>query len=342
MKLITLKGLGKTSRIMANASVDTLPDLCKGRKVVVITDDNVQVLYGEQFDPYIVLAVRPGEGSKTLETASRLYEALLESEVDRSWFIVGFGGGVVCDIAGFTASTYLRGLSFGFVPTTLLAQVDAAIGGKNGVNLKGYKNLVGTFSQPEFVLCDPTVLRTLPDIELRNGYAEVAKHAVIGDRLLFDLMERRGCKASLLHGALIEEVIYRSLKVKTDIVSRDEKEKGERRKLNFGHTIGHALEKTTGLTHGEAVSVGMVVEAGLSERRGTLDGTDRKRIVNLLADIGLPVQAKGSKGPIMDAIMKDKKREASKIHSVLLEGIGRARVEEVEIAEIEEVVDDLC
>ena len=175
--------------------------------------------------------------------------------------IVAIGGGIVCDVAGFAASTYMRGLSFGFVPTTLLAQVDASVGGKNGVNLHGYKNLVGTFAQPGFVLCDPELLRTLPTEEVRNGFAEVIKQAAIGDALLFSFLEAGPDAALSLDRAAIDRIVYDCLKVKTNIVKEDELETGERRKLNFGHTVGHAVEKVHGLRHGEAVSIGMMAAA---------------------------------------------------------------------------------
>jgi 3-dehydroquinate synthase len=216
------------------------------------------------------------------------------------------------------------------------------VGGKNGVNFRGYKNLVGTINQPAFVLCDSEVLKTLARAELKNGFAEVVKQALIGNADLFNRLEKDPEGALSLRKDVVEGIVYDSLTVKTSIVSQDEAELGERRKLNFGHTFGHALEKTEGLSHGEAVSIGMVVETRLSETRGLLQKEDVKRIVATLDAFGLPTTFKGEKGALIDAIRKDKKREDGKIYSVLLEGIGKARIEAVNINEIMVIADDMC
>jgi 3-dehydroquinate synthase len=342
MKEISLTGSRTTSRIFVGMSLRNLADLRGIEKTVVITDSNVYRLHGETFSQYRTIVIEPGEQHKTLHTVQRIYEDLLDLECDRSSFILGIGGGVVCDVAGFVASTYLRGLSFGFVPTTLLAQVDASVGGKNGVNFKGYKNLVGTINQPEFVLCDPEVLKTLTRAELKNGFAEVVKQALIGNVALFSRLEKDPEAALSLGKDVVEGIVYDSLMVKTGIVSKDETELGERRKLNFGHTFGHALEKTAGLSHGEAVSVGMVMETRLSEARGLLRGKEVKRIVDTLDGLGLPTAFKGDREALIDAIRKDKKREDGHIHSVLLEGVGKAVVKAININEIMEIADDMC
>ena len=245
---------------------------------MIVTDGSVRSLYGDLFPPWEVIEIGIGERSKTLATVERIYEAFLQYEIDRSSFVVAIGGGLVCDVAGYAASTYLRGLRFGFVPTTLLAQVDASVGGKNGVNFKGYKNLVGTFTQPLFVLCDFALLKTLPEPELKNGFAEAIKTAAIGDAHLFSFLETAWKGALSLEPDVIERIVYDCLTVKSRIVSFDEREKGERRKLNFGHTVGHALEKVNHLRHGEAVSLGMVAAAKLSARRGFLTEDDVERL----------------------------------------------------------------
>jgi len=316
---------------------------CRTKRIAIITDERVRGLYGSLFpSSAITMEMGRGEQFKTLRTVESLYEGFLEHRVDRSWLIVGVGGGIVCDVAGFAASTYLRGLSFAFVPTTLLAQVDASIGGKNGVNLGGYKNQVGTFNQPEFVLCDFGVLKTLPPEELKNGFAEVIKHALIADDRLFSFLETNTDEALALYPDAIERVVYDSLIIKSGIVSRDETEKGERRKLNFGHTVGHALEKVCGLRHGEAVSVGMVVASRLSVRKGLLSEENVQRIQRLLAAFHLPVGVQADGALIREALWKDKKREDNRIHVVLLDGIGRATVEPLAMNELNEVIDDLC
>jgi 3-dehydroquinate synthase len=261
-------------------------------------------------------------------------------EADRSSFIVGIGGGIVCDIAGFIASTYLRGVRVGFVASTLLSQVDASVGGKNGVNFEGYKNMVGVFNQPEFVVCDMNLLKTLPEKEVLCGLAEVVKHAAIGDADLFSYLEKYYKRALQLDAEVIEKIVYDSVLIKSSIVNKDEKEEGERRKLNFGHTLGHALEKTTGAPHGEAVSAGMVVASALSEKRGYLSTEEKERIEALLKKFQLPTRVQLDGKRVLDAVRKDKKREGEEINFVLLQGIGQAVVEKISMEELETVVSE--
>jgi 3-dehydroquinate synthase len=242
---------------------------------------------------------------------------------------------VVCDVAGFVASTYMRGLRFGFVATSLLAQVDASVGGKNGVNLGGFKNLVGTFNQPEFVLCDLRLLNSLPEAEVANGMAEIVKHALIADAGLFAFLEERAEQALALDPATIERLVADSVAIKAGVVGRDEREAGERRKLNFGHTFGHALEKVGRLSHGEAVSIGMVVAAGLSAKLGRLPAAAYQRMIALLRRLRLPISTAADPGRLLEAVRRDKKRAAARIHFVLLDDIGHASVEEVDIRELE-------
>jgi 3-dehydroquinate synthase len=219
--------------------------------------------------------------------------------------------------------------------------VDASVGGKNGVNFKGYKNLVGTFTQPQFVLCDFSVLRTLPAPELKNGFAEAIKTAAVGDAQLFSFLEATWKGALSLEPDLIERIVYDCLALKSRIVALDETEKGERRKLNFGHTVGHALEKVNRLRHGEAVSLGMVAAARLSARRGLLSRNDAGRIEALLSKFELPVRTHMDANLVRDALRRDKKRENEEIHFVLLDGIGNARVMPIGIHELDEVLNDL-
>jgi 3-dehydroquinate synthase len=341
MRSLQIEGASGQSTIMVDEPLTRLTSYCNATKRVIVTDKRVRALYGPLFPPWEVIEIGVGERSKTLATVNRLYEAFLRDEVDRSSLVVAVGGGLVCDVAGYAASTYLRGLRFGFAPTTLLAQVDAGVGGKNGVNFKGYKNLVGTFTQPQFVLCDFSVLRTLPKPELKNGFAEAIKTAAVGDAQLFSFLETAWNAALSLEADAIERIVYDCLVLKSRIVSLDEKEKGERRKLNFGHTVGHALEKVNHLRHGEAVSLGMVAAARLSARRGLLSNNDAERIEALLRKFDLPVKTHVDAGPVREALRRDKKRENEEIHFVLLDGIGNARVEPVGIRELDEVLHDL-
>jgi len=334
MHVIEITGTGRPSTILVGEKMENLARYLPAGRTIVITDATVRQLYQDRFPTAPVLSIGCGEAVKTLETATDLYETLLSLEADRSTFILGIGGGIVCDVTGFVASTFMRGLRFGFVATTLLAQVDASVGGKNGVNLEGYKNLIGTFNQPEFVLCDMQLLQTLPEAEVINGMAEIVKHALIADAGLFAFLEEQGQSALSLDPAIIERLVRDSVVIKSGVVSRDERETGERRKLNFGHTFGHALEKVSGLSHGEAVSVGMVLAASLSVRRGRLAAAAHDRVIRLLRSLRLPCTAPAAVGRVVDAVLKDKKREADRIHFVMLEDIGRAVVEDISIAEL--------
>lgn len=324
---------------MVGERIHNLQNYVPASHAIIITDTNVKHFYQKVFPPHDIITIGTGESVKTLDTARFIYEKLLALKADRSTFIIGIGGGIVCDIAGFVASTYLRGIMFGFVSTTLLAQVDASVGGKNGVNLKGYKNMVGVFNQPRFVLCDPHFLHTLPENELRCGFAEIVKHAAIADKSLFAYLEAHYPQALSINIDVVEKLVYDSVVIKSDIVNRDEKEKGERRKLNFGHTFGHAIEKTIGVPHGEAVSAGMVMAATLSVKRGYLPAKDARRLKHLLQNFGLPTKFQIDKDRFTDALFKDKKRKGDRIHFVLLNGLGSALVEEISVKELEETID---
>jgi 3-dehydroquinate synthase len=339
MKILEIRGSGENSSLLVGERIHRLQKYISANHAVIITDTNVKHFYQNAFPPYDIITIGTGEEIKTLDTVRFLYGKLVELGADRSTFIIGIGGGIVCDIAGFVASTYLRGITFGFVSTTLLSQVDASVGGKNGVNLDGYKNMVGVFNQPRFVICDPHLLHTLPEKELRCGFAEIVKHAAIADKNLFAYLETHYSQALSINTAVIEKLVYDSVVIKSDIVNRDEKEKGERRKLNFGHTFGHALEKTIGVPHGEAVSVGMVMAAALSVKRGHLPAQDAQRLKRLLQNFGLPTTFQVDKNRFIDALHKDKKRKGDHIHFVLLNGLGRAFVKEIPIRELEKFID---
>jgi len=334
MKQLQIQGASGPSTILVGEQLKNLSDYLPNRTPVIITDENVGQRYAEQFPAGHVITIGSGEGIKTLETISRIYSELVAIEADRACSIVGIGGGIVCDMAGFVASTYLRGLHFGFVATTLLAQVDASVGGKNGVNFGGYKNMVGTFNQPEFVLCDLDMLHSLPETQLQSGFAEIVKHAAIADAGMFAALENDADKALALDRRVIERLVYDSLVIKSTIVNQDEKETGERRKLNFGHTFGHAIEKVTGVPHGQAVSVGMVLAAGLSQQRGLITPRENDRLCGLLEQLNLPTRITFDKGAVLEALGKDKKRENENVHFVLLNGLGRSVITEISLAEL--------
>jgi len=338
MKTLEIHGSTGDSTILIGERLRNLRKYILSEKAVIITDTNVKHHYLKDFPSCEVIEMGAGEKIKNLDTVRTIYRKLVDYEVDRSSFIIGVGGGVICDIAGFVASTYLRGVRFGFVPSTLLSQVDASVGGKNGVNFGGYKNMVGVFNQPEFVICDMSLLKTLPEIEISSGLAEIVKHAVIGDVDLFSYLEGYHEKALNLDSEMIKNLVYGSLLIKSSIVNRDVKEKGERRKLNFGHTFGHAIEGTTGVSHGEAVSLGMVVDSAFSATRNHLPSEDSERIEALLRKLKLPTKIKLDRERVLDALRKDKKRKMDSIQFVFLQGIGNAVVEEISIKELENVV----
>ena len=305
---------------------------------VIITDKNVLKHHKNSFPQGTVIPIDVGEKMKTLDTIKQLYEKFLDYKIDRYSLIVGIGGGVICDITGFASSTYLRGIEFGFVPTTLLAQADASIGGKNGVNFIGYKNIIGTFNKPKFVICDFELLKTLPINELKCGFAEIIKHAVIADKNYFSYLENHWQGVFNLDLKIVEHVVLESIRIKSQIVSEDEKEKGRRYILNFGHTFGHAIEKITSYNHGQAISIGMVMAAKLSNKLGFLSYSEINRLEKLIKDIGLPVDIQISKNEIIQAIWKDKKRNYDKIHFVFLSKIGKAFVKEIEINKLENLI----
>jgi 3-dehydroquinate synthase len=335
MRVVEVEGELRKSSVLIGERLENLSHHLPQGRAVLVTDANLLRWYRDKLPQVPVLSIGCGEAAKTLETVKSLYERLVDLEADRTTFLLGVGGGVVCDVAGFVASTFMRGLRFGFAATTLLAQVDASVGGKNGVNLKGYKNIVGSFSQPEFVLCDMRCLGTLPEAEVANGMAEIVKHALIADPELFSFLEVRAEEALALDPPTIEKLVGDSVAIKAHVVGRDERETGERRKLNFGHTFGHALEKAGGLSHGEAVSVGMLLAAGLSVRMGNLSPNGYGRISGLLHRLRLPVSVDIDLGRVMEALRHDKKRQSARIHFVMLNDIGRASVKEIEIRELE-------
>jgi 3-dehydroquinate synthase len=340
MRKLTIKGQVKDSILLIGEHLHNASRYIPDDRTIVITDTNVRNHFQKDFPEGEIVSIGTGEVIKNLDTVKDLYVKLVDLRADRSTFIIGIGGGVVCDICGFVASTYMRGVRFAYIPTTLLAQVDASVGGKTGVNLGGYKNLVGVFNQPEFVLCDFNLLTTLPKVEMLSGFAEIVKHAVIADEQLFEFLEQNFNKAIELDPAVIEKLVYESLIIKSTFVNADEREKGERRKLNFGHTFGHAIEKKAGVTHGEAISVGMVMASALSVEKGFLTEAEHQRIKTLLGKIGLPTRIQVKMESVLDALEKDKKREGEAVHFVVLNGIGKAIVVGISLNELKNSVNN--
>ncbi len=335
MNILRIQGQSGPSDIAVGERIGNLPAyLPSGARCVIVTDNNVKRLHRHRFPPADVITIGTGEKSKTLESGAHIYRELSRLEADRFTFLVAIGGGLVCDVAGFAASTYMRGMPYGFVATSLLAQVDASVGGKNGVNFNGFKNMVGVFNQPRFVICDIDLLGTLPPREIANGLAEIVKHAAICDAGYFDAIEANVPLIEKLDPAFLEDLVHTSVVIKSQVVNRDEKEAGERRKLNFGHTFGHAIEKCTGLAHGEAVSIGMVIAAHFANRYTGFPQPDLERLANLLRRLGLPTDLPAAPTEILQALGKDKKREGDILHFVSLETIGRSVIKPVRLADL--------
>jgi 3-dehydroquinate synthase len=308
-----------------------------GERALIVTDSNVAPFYasrvvasfdaaGYQADVFIFPA---GEESKRLTTISEIYARLAKNRLTRGDLLVALGGGVTGDMTGFAAATWLRGIDFVQIPTTLLAQVDSSVGGKTGVDIPDGKNLVGAFWQPVLVLADTDTLDTLPREVLTDGMAEVIKTAAIKDLCLFEMLENRD-----MDGANREPIISRCIDIKRGVVERDERESGERKLLNFGHTLGHALEKHyryTGLTHGFGVAVGMAAVTAASEKQGLTAVGTASRLAALLKKYQLPISDPAPQSEYLSAVLLDKKMAGSKIDIVLLREIGNAFVHPMEV-----------
>lgn len=327
-----------------------------GPRMIVVSQPPVAVKYGDRvvgslreagFDPSLVV-VPDGEESKSFAQVTRLWDACVEAGLDRSSSaVVALGGGVVGDLAGFVAATYMRGVAFVQVPTSLLAQVDASVGGKVGINHPRAKNLIGAFHQPCLVVIDPEVLRTLPRREFVAGLAEAIKCGAVLDAELFAYLEGHMAAILALEPSALTHTIARAVRLKADIVEKDEREvTGLRRVLNFGHTIGHAIEAASGYgiyLHGEAVAIGMVGAGRLSRRLTGFSEPDLVRLTALLRKAGLATGlVQGRPEPLMAAMGHDKKGQGGRLTFVLLEGIGHARVlAGVGLAPVRRVLDQL-
>ena len=317
---------GSLSKVGAYAS-SVFPH---GAKAAVITDDTVASFYLETVQSALKAAgfsvvsfVFPhGEESKSAATLSDVYEFLVEEQVTRSDFIVALGGGVVGDLAGYAAATYLRGIRFMQIPTTFLAAVDSSVGGKTAINIPAGKNLVGAFWQPSLVVCDTNTFETLPAVTFADGISETIKYGMIASRSLFERMEQ-GCI-----GDEIDEIIAECVSIKRDVVEQDERDNGLRMILNYGHTLGHAIEKAThhSVTHGQGVALGMVLIAKLGEKLGYHSSDLTQRLERCIAAHGLPTHYDGSISKLADAVLRDKKRAGDTIRLIFVKNPGQADI----------------
>jgi 3-dehydroquinate synthase len=330
-----------------------LLEVCRNRQVAVVTTAPIRRRYGaavrallqQSGTTPLVISVPDGERAKSLKWASHLYDRLLSAKIERGSTLIALGGGVVGDLTGFVASTYLRGVAFVQIPTTLVAQVDASIGGKTGVNHPKGKNLIGTFYQPKLVYIDVAVLKTLPKRELIGGMAEVVKYGVIADPDLFEYVEQHASELLDYDMTALEYIVDRSARIKAGVVRKDEKEAGLRRILNYGHTLGHAIEAVTGygrIHHGEAVAIGMQFAAKLSVRLGCCNDEVARRQGQLLNRLKLQAgfYQRVSVRSMLSAMALDKKIIEGRVHFILPERIGQVIVKPVEFKIIKEVLKD--
>lgn len=296
-----------------NTERDCLPEISSGLK---------------EFD---VIRIPSGEKNKTINTCEQIWSRLSDWQFDRKSLLINLGGGVICDMGGFAASTYKRGISFINIPTTLLAQVDASIGGKTGIDFKGYKNQIGLFREPLKIIVFAGFLKTLPEKETRSGFAEIIKHCLIADAKYFDII----CDAGNLEDQKWNDLIMNSISIKQSIVSADPFESGPRKALNFGHTIGHGIEsvflgKEHPLLHGEAIAIGIICESFLSMEKNSLDKRQLDRITRLISNVFEKVEISPEEmEKILSAIMQDKKNEGGEIRITLIPEIGKVSVNQM-------------
>lgn len=339
MQKKSIRFSGSATDFYFDAGIATLKKISAPASTVLITDEHIYDLHSRRFKGWNTIVLKPGESFKVQSTVDAVIGQLIDMEADRKTLLVGVGGGVITDITGYTASIYMRGISFGFIPTSLLALVDASVGGKNGIDVGVYKNMVGLIRQPNFILHDTDFLRTLPQREWENGFAEIIKHACIKDAAMFRLLEENQFKTFRTNKKLLSALVRSNALLKTKIVQRDEFENGERRLLNFGHTLGHALENQYELLHGQAVAIGMTYALHISEKLTGFRQTER--VVKVLDNYGLPTYASFDLQKVFEVLKMDKKRERKNIHYVMLEKIGKGVTRSIPLRQLNKLLQEL-
>ena len=335
MKKKSFQFSSKTVQYYFDAQFGYLEKIAGKEKVILITDENVFSAHKKKFKGWNIIVLKPGETYKVQQTADVLIDQLIEMGADRKTILVGVGGGVVTDITGYVAGIYMRGIDFGFVPTSLLAMVDASVGGKNGIDVGLYKNMIGLVRQPSFLLYDYSFLSSLPVAEWQNGFAEIIKHACIKDAAMFRTLQQHSLKQYRKDIQLLSSLVERNVLIKTKIVLADEFEQGDRKLLNFGHTLGHAIENMYALSHGQAISIGMTYAAIMSEQLKGFKEADA--VMALLNKYQLPTLAQFDKKKVLKVLQKDKKKDSVSVHYILLEKTGKAVVQPLLFVQLEEI-----
>lgn len=322
-----------------DAEFSHLEKLVAKENAVIITDEHVFAKHKSRFKGWNTIVLKAGEQYKIQQTADVVIDQLIALGADRKTTLIGVGGGVVTDITGYVAGIYMRGIPFGFVPTSLLAMVDASIGGKNGIDVGLYKNMVGLIRQPKFLLFDFSFLRTLPKTEWQNGFAEIIKHACIKDAAMFTLLQQQTLSTFQKNSKLLSALVERNVLIKTKVVISDEFEQGDRKLLNFGHTLGHAIENMYELSHGQAISIGMTYAAVISQQLKGYTGT--KELVGLLSKYGLPTFAKFDTKKAFKVLLKDKKKDNVSINYILLTKTGKGVVQPLLLVQLQDILKQL-
>ena len=318
------------------SSISKLKEIIDIKNAVFITDENVFNAHSKRFKNYNTIVLKAGEKYKVQQTVDSIIDQLIESGADRKTILVGIGGGVITDITGYAASVFLRGIKFGFIPTTILGLVDASIGGKNGIDVGVYKNMIGTIKQPSFILHDISFLKSLPEEEWHNGFAEIIKHACIKDAAMFAELEQNSFEKYRRSKKLLSNLIQRNALLKCKVVQQDEFETGDRKLLNFGHTLGHAIENTLQIKHGHAVSIGIAAAAKISKQ--IFGFKDAEKVTALLQKYYLPITAKFNTDKTLEIMLSDKKNFGGSIHYVLLKKIGKAAIHALQIDEVKDLL----
>jgi 3-dehydroquinate synthase len=339
LKVIETTFEGGMVKTILDAAFENIQNFYPQEKIIILTDETIFALHEHKFKNYAVITIDGTEKNKTQTTIDSIVSQMLDMDIDKSYMLVGVGGGVVTDMAGYVASIYKRGIKLGLVPTTILGMTDAAIGGKNGVNVGLYKNMVGTTYRAQFILYDFNFLETLPKAEWINGFAEIIKHACIKDATMFNELAANNIDYYFENKNAIALLIEKNVALKTAVVVNDEHEIGERYLLNFGHTFGHAVENLYSLPHGHAVSIGMIMAAKISEEINNFDSTSKEKLVQILQQYGLPIALQINKEQVLSSLKKDKKRAGAAINFVLLNSIGDGVVQKISFTQIESLLD---